>query len=173
MDQEFFSDLLGHSNLVIFRSCGLRRETEHRWSCLSMLVDASLALAQSDQAEANRNLAGNGELTCKSHRSTRTSSLTETNKYSSNRSNLLKEDNLCTKALKHFKIQEFYGIVLQHVQDVLPWNPHQTMVFAHCNDIAMIAIISPKGPLGIPRDPKGSQGQLKSEGPWWIGIGTS
>ena len=85
-----------------------------------MLVDASLALAQSDQAEANRNLAGNGELTCKSHRSTRTSSLTETSKYSSNSSNLLKEDNLCTKALKHFKIQEFYGIVLQHVQDVLP-----------------------------------------------------
>lgn len=31
-----------------------KRETEHRWSCLSMLVDASLALAQSDQAEANR-----------------------------------------------------------------------------------------------------------------------
>ena len=104
----------------IFCSCGVRREGEHRWSCLSMLVDASLALAQSDQAEANRNLAGNGELTCKSHRSTRTSSLTETSKYSSNSSNLLKEDNLCTKALKHFKIQEFYGIVLQHVQDVLP-----------------------------------------------------
>eukprot|EP00434_Breviolum_minutum_P023225 symbB.v1.2.020483.t1/scaffold1729.1/size181395/20 len=31
-----------------------KREGEHRWSCLSMLVDAALALAQSDQAEANR-----------------------------------------------------------------------------------------------------------------------
>ena len=35
----------------------MRREGEHRWSCLSMLVDASLALVEGDQAEANRILA--------------------------------------------------------------------------------------------------------------------
>eukprot|EP00913_Durusdinium_trenchii_P018538 g17420.t1 len=31
-----------------------KREGEHRWSCLSLLVDASLALVEGDQAEANR-----------------------------------------------------------------------------------------------------------------------
>ena len=49
-------------------ACLTRREGEHRWSCLSMLVDAALALAESDQADANRDESAKGfGKTCRRH----------------------------------------------------------------------------------------------------------